>query len=363
MAKTIRNQYQPNTVSAPGETLLETIEALGLTQAALAERTGRPLKTINEIIKGKAAITPETALQFERVLGVPAHFWNNREAQYRESLARQEELQRLMQHVAWLDQFPLREMIRLGWVEQATDKVRQVQVLLNYFGVASPERWHELWTRPDVAFRKSLTFESDIGATSAWLRKGELDAARVECEPFDASAFIEALEAVRRLTIKPPEAFVPEMQALCARAGVAVVFVPELPRMRANGACRWMTPYKALIQLSLRYKTDDHLWFAFFHEGGHILKHGKKDFFIEDEQYGRDPKEEEANRFAEEVLIPRKQLNDFMARGRKSREAVEGFARELGIAPGIVVGRLKYEGYLPQTHLNDLRRKLAWVSV
>ena len=362
MGKSTRNQYQPDVISPPGETLLETIEALGLTQAALAERTGRPLKTINEIIKGKAAITPETALQLERVLGVPAHFWVNREAYYRENLARQEEQRRLAEHVSWLDQFPVREMVKLGWIEAEGDEVRQVQVLLNFFGVASPERWRELWTMPNVAFRKSLRFESDIGATSAWLRKGELDATHVDCGPFDANAFIEALEAVRKLTVKAPEEFEARMQALCAKAGVAVVFVPELPKMRANGACRWLTQGKALIQLSLRYKTDDHLWFAFFHESGHILRHGKKDFFIEAEEYARDPKEEEANRFAEEVLIPRKQLNDFIAQGRKSVDAVVAFASELGIATGIVVGRLQYEGYLEHTHLNNLKRKLSWMN-
>jgi addiction module HigA family antidote len=60
----------------PGETLLEHLEAKGMSQAELAARTGRPLKTINEIIKGKAAITTDTALQLERVLGIPASFCN-----------------------------------------------------------------------------------------------------------------------------------------------------------------------------------------------------------------------------------------------------------------------------------------------
>ncbi|MDO8738149.1 MAG: HigA family addiction module antitoxin [Candidatus Deferrimicrobium sp.] len=81
--------FTPDYAVPPGETLLETIEALGMTQADLAARTGRPLKTINEIIKGKASITPETALQLERVLGIPARFWNNRERLYREAKARQ----------------------------------------------------------------------------------------------------------------------------------------------------------------------------------------------------------------------------------------------------------------------------------
>ncbi len=59
-----------------------------MTQLELSQRMGRPAKTINEIINGKTAITPETALQLERVLGVPAHFWRNREEQYQQYLWR-----------------------------------------------------------------------------------------------------------------------------------------------------------------------------------------------------------------------------------------------------------------------------------
>src|SRR3954465_12535209 len=101
-----KNQYSPSEVSPPGETLLEVLEERGLTQAELAERTGRPRKTINEIVKGKAAITPETALQLERVLGVPAAFWNTRETHYREFLAQQNEVERFESEVAWIQKFP-----------------------------------------------------------------------------------------------------------------------------------------------------------------------------------------------------------------------------------------------------------------
>src|SRR5207247_11232757 len=87
--------YSPDYAVPPGDTLLEVIESLGITQAELAERTGRPTKTINEIGKGKAAITPETALQLERVLGVAASFWNNRAQTYQTALARAAERQRL----------------------------------------------------------------------------------------------------------------------------------------------------------------------------------------------------------------------------------------------------------------------------
>lgn len=88
-------QFKPDYFSPPGETLLEALNDRGISQAELAERAGRPKKTISEIINGKAELTPETALQLERVLGIPAHFWNNRERRYRESLARVEEGRRL----------------------------------------------------------------------------------------------------------------------------------------------------------------------------------------------------------------------------------------------------------------------------
>ncbi len=88
MSSATSNQFVPDYAIAPGETLLDTIEALGMSQAELAERTGRSKKTINEIIKGKAPITPETALQLERVLSVPAQFWNDLGNNCRETVAR-----------------------------------------------------------------------------------------------------------------------------------------------------------------------------------------------------------------------------------------------------------------------------------
>jgi addiction module HigA family antidote len=358
MSSNLANQFVPDYAIPPGETLLDTIEALGMSQADLSERTGRPKKTINEIIKGKAPITPDTALQLERVIGVPAAFWNNLEKNYRETLARLSEQERLQEQIAWLNELPVRAMVKLNWIRPFKEKVHQLQELLNYFGVASPERWREIWLGAQVAYRTSQAFESDPGAVSAWLRKGELTAREIACKPYDESAFKAALKTIRSITVKPPEEFQHEVVRLCADAGVAVAFVPELPKMRASGATWWLTPTKAVILLSLRYKSDDHLWFSFFHEAGHILLHGKKDVFIEDNHSNE--KEEEANRYASELLIPSQRLKTFLATTRLSKEAIRGFSADLGIAPGIVAGRLQHDGYLPVTHCNDLKRRLMW---
>jgi hypothetical protein len=119
---------------------------------------------------------------------------------------------------------------------------------------------------------------------------------------------------------------------------------------RACGATRWLNPQKALIQLSLRHKTDDHLWFAFFHESGHILLHGKRDVFLEGKGVAAVEdleKEEEANKFAADILIPPIELKRFLASGQqRTKVGIEQFAAEIGIAPGIVVGRLQHDGIL-----------------
>src|SRR5258708_2555003 len=141
MASMLQNEYHPDSVSSPGETLLETLEAIGMSQAELARRMGRPVKTINEIIQKKAAITAETALQLEQVLNIPASFWLNREQQYRESLARLAEEHRLESQVEWLKEFPIREMIRRGWIPHCNNKIEQVSATLKFFGVASQDSW------------------------------------------------------------------------------------------------------------------------------------------------------------------------------------------------------------------------------
>ena len=283
MVEVKASSFQPNYAVPPGETLRETLKFSGMTQADLAERTGRPKKTVNEIISGKAAITAETALQLERVLGIPASFWNNLERNYQETLARLKDEEQLLSHKEWLEKFPIAILTKFGWLPKEESPVRKLKVLLNFFGVAGVEEWIALWQSPQAAYRSSASFQRNPYAVAAWLRQGEIEAHKYEFKPYNANSFRKSLHQTRALTIEPPEVFEPKMKELCANAGVAVVFVSGLPGTHVYGATRWLNPNKAIIQLSLRGKTDDHLWFSFFHEAGHILLHGKRDVFIEDE--------------------------------------------------------------------------------
>ena len=360
MANSNRNQYIPDYLVTPGEVLEEYLDVHGMSQAELAARTGMAKKTINEIIKGKASITPDTALKLERALGRPAHFWSNLERQFQEDRTRLAEKERLEAYLGWLKKIPVNTMVKLGWLPKHRDKLAQLEEVLRFFGIASPDQWETVWREHQVAYRQTQRFETCAEAVSAWLRQGAIQALQIQCEPFDRKKFQQALESIRALTREEPRVFVDRLTEFCALAGVAVVFVPELPKTGVSGATRWIGD-KAVIQLSLRYKSNDQLWFTFFHEAGHILKHGRKEIFIESNGLDGE-KEEEANAFARDKLIPPDELHRFLQHWNKSNEGIIAFADRIGIAPGIVVGRLQHDAHLPNSHGNRLKVYYSWTS-
>jgi addiction module HigA family antidote len=358
MTNTIENRYAPDFISPPGETLAEILEERNMSQSELAQRMGRPRKTINEIIKGKAEITSDTALQIELVLGTPASFWMERERLYREYLARKNENQRLKGYLGWLTKIPYRQMTKLGWLKFYEDKIEQLRESLIFFAVVSPEQWEEIWGRNlSIDFRKSQAFESDQGAITAWLRQGEIEASKINCADYNELKFRDVLQQIRLLTVKSIKVFQPQMIDLCAAAGVALVFVPELPKTRVHGATRWLGSQKALIQLSDRYKTNDHFWFSFFHEAGHIVLHGKRILFLEGQDIQDKIKEKEADIFAANLLINSRDWQRFIANNCLSKKAINQFAEQLGIHPGIIVGRLQHEQIISDQNCNDLKDK------
>jgi HTH-type transcriptional regulator/antitoxin HigA len=354
-------RYEPDYAVAPGGTLRSTLAELGMAQADLAARTGLSLKHINQIIQGVAPITQDTALLLERTTGVPARLWNSLESVYRERLVREESREQLAEDAEWLDQLPIRELMRRGIVTANVDRATQVEQVCRFFGVADRKRWLQLWLEPFASFRQSPAYEANVGTVATWLRIGELEALEIDTDSFDGRRFRQALVAVRELTITRPHVALRRLQATCARAGVAVVFLAEIDKTRTSGAARWLTPTKALIQLSDRYKADDYFWFSFFHEAGHLLLHSKKETFITAPATETEREEQEANAFAETQLIPRRL--EPRLRALKTDADVRAFAHELGIAPGIVVGRLHKEELWPWRRGNHLRQPINFADV
>ena len=348
----------------PGEILEEELEARGMTQKELAARLGRPAQAINEIIKAKKAITPRTAIGLGKVLGISAQFWISLEADYRMALEMNRERDALKASEKWLKEYPIGDMIKRGWIEAGRDRAGRLKALMSFLGVAVPEpRAYQ----QAVGFRitEAAQRKVSLGALAVWLRKGELDAQEMDTAAYDEQVFRETLAQIRRMTEQPPEKFIPAMSDLCAEAGVAFCMVRELPKSGANGATRWLTDRKAMIQMSLRHKWADIFWFTFFHEVCHLLKHRTQRKIVID-GLDADPNmaqiEAEADRFARDFLIAPEAWKEFCDEGCFTPGSVGDFARSVGIAPFIVVGRLQKEKRIGYNQLTDLKPRYEWAA-
>lgn len=356
-------RFRPDYAIPPGETLVEVLAERGMSQADLARRTGLSTKHINQIVLGTATLSAETALRFEFVTGVPAQVWTALESAYQVAQTRQDETNRLAAQVDWLHQLPIAELIRRGFIRKDTSPVERLRDVLAFFKVASPDAWSQVWAAP-TAYRQSRAFEVDYGALAAWLRIGEIRSEQANLPPFDRAKFKDALPRIRTLTtIDDPRIWLPQLEALCAAAGVAVVIEREIVGARINGAVRWLPSERPLIQLSVRHRWADIFWFTFFHEAAHVLLHDRRRFTIIDGVDRADTgnvMEHEADDFAGRVLLPRT-FDGRLARIRSQAQAID-LAGEAGVHPGIVVGRLQHDKTIPYSYFNGLRVRLAFTD-
>lgn len=331
--------YTPDYAVAPGETLAEVLESLSMTQKECATRCGLTEQTVVRIIKGQQPISCETADRLEMVTGVPASMWNSLELQYQNQIRKIRQKQAYEESISWLDSIPTKDLINRGVLDASQSKADMVGEALRFYGVANVDAWKDVWEDPKVAARRSDCFETDIGAASAWIRLGELQAQDIACAPYQADGFKAVMQKIRDLTVKEPAVFLPAMRELCASCGVAFVMVPELKNVPWNGATKWLSPSKAMILVSLRGKSEDIFWFSFFHEAYHIL-HGEKQRLYIAEKNSTDIDEQKADRFAAEILIPAKFNEQIVA--CSSKQEIVALAQMLGICPGIVAGRYRH---------------------
>jgi HTH-type transcriptional regulator/antitoxin HigA len=349
----------------PGEYLEEVIEELGMSKDELAKRMDRPAPKLSAIFKGNKAITPDTALQLEKVVGVPAHVWTGLEAEYRLALARSrqdEEQRRLKEESRLVKHFPYAGLVKLGVVAKKTRPTDKVMELQRFFGVASLNTVSSL-RRYQAAFRAGRPDRSPE-AVATWLRIGELQAQGLRCAPFQKRRLTHSLGTVRTMTLLSPEGFQEELHQLLADSGVALVLCPHLPGTYAHGATFWLGRDKAVVMMTLRYKWADVFWFSLFHELGHILFHNRQAVILEGDNADAAQKgiEDEADQFAADTLISPQAYGAFVKARRFFAKDIERFARQMGVSTGIVVGRLQKEGRIKPSWHNSLRMRFEWKS-
>jgi addiction module HigA family antidote len=353
--------WSPTWAVPPGEILNEALEERGMSQAELGRRMARPLKTISEIVTGKASITPETSIQLERALGVSAATWLGLETRYREAQARERDLAELTTHAAWLRKFPVRDLVARKVLKRESSAPQRAAELLSFFGVSSPLGWEQHWGQVTANYRMSERLEVSPYAVAVWLREAEISAGDRDIPAYSANQLRALVPELRSLTrASAITGAIGRTQDLLQSAGVGLVLVPGITGAPASGAVRWLRGRPWII-LTLRYRVDDQLWFSLFHEIGHLLESSRRRDVVE-ELEDEDPvsdHEAAANAFAREALLPTRAIDEWLGRTNLDRRAIQAFAKEQGVAAGIVVGRLQRDGRISRAHFNDLKRALA----
>ena len=350
-------EFRPDWASAPGDTIADFLKERALSEVEFARQIGHPLDYARSLLQGRATITIAIARKLERVLGASIEFWMARDFQYRQDITRLHEADD-----EWLGQLPVGDMIKFGWISPVPYPFDEIAACLNFFGVQSIREWRDKYLnlKPMAVFRTSPSFDSRPAAVAAWLRKGEIEAATINCKPWHPARFQESLSDIRSLTReKDPGRFIPKLQQCCAKSGVAVAVVRTPSGCRASGATRFLSQNKALLQLSFRYLTDDHFWFSFMHEAGHLILHGQRGFFLEGVATTSNAEEQEANEFAVQALFSSEFRQALLELKSEAREVIR-FAMRSGVSPGIVVGQLQYMGKIRHNQMNSLKRRFEW---
>lgn len=337
----------------PGATIKEQLEDRGISQKEFASRMGMSEKHISQLINGQVRLTSDVALRLEMVLGIQASFWNNLEAIYCEKLAKIKAENELDVDIRISKEFPYNEMAKNCWVPTTNKPAERVLNLRKFFEVARLELLQNPGSHlmPGIAYRKLSESNSADYALYAWAQRAKLEARSITTQPVNIGELKRQIPRIRGMTSVDPELFCKELRNIFASCGVALVFLPHIGGSFLHGAT-FYDKDKIIIGMTVRGKDADRFWFSLFHEVAHIV-YGH----ISQRQGTYNEDELQADKFAEEILIPSNSFNEFARAGDFSQAAIIKFARAQEIDAGIVVGRLQNKGYIRCNTHNNLKKK------
>lgn len=351
-------EFCPAWASPPGDTIRELVLKKGLSLEALASALDVACADVTRLLDGALPISERNAESLAALLGASPRFWIARETRYREDLQALQAEER-----TWVANLPLADMAKFGWIGATSSVSAKVRSALEFFESSSVDEWRDAWLSERAgltAYRTSPVFTAQAGVVAAWLRQGEIAAKQIRTAEWSRADFERLLPALKPLTrLREPSEFVVELQQKCSECGVAVVIVRAPKGCPASGATRTKGG-RAILQLSVRYLSDDHFWFTFFHEAAHLILHEGRLFLEWSEARELDQQEErEANEFASQFLVPANHEAQLRALPLDYKSIMR-FARNLSISPGIVVGQLQHRGLVPRNKLNYLKKRYSW---
>lgn len=314
------------------------MEQQGLKPADLVPYIGSKSK-VSEVLNGRRPLSLTMIRNLHAGLGIPAEVLLQRPGQA---------LSAVYEGVNWRD-FPLAEMLKRQWFPgfagRANDLCEQAEEILGplLFPGGQDCRAAGLAARQRVRTGS----HADECALWAWQARVLSLANGSALSDYDpramTQAFARSLIGLSCLDDGPLQA-----RRLLAKSGIALVALDYLPGTHLDGAAMLRADGKPIIALTLRHDRLDNFWFTLAHEMAHVALHlagSAGGGFLDDldPEVAKDQKEDEADEFAAEALIPGEVWETAEARTSAAPEAVRRLAARLHVHPAIVAGRIRFE--------------------
>lgn len=361
-------------IEHPGLTLKDEIAHLGISQLQFAVKVGCTEQTISRIVNRKEPITSDMAVRFEVVFGghPSAEFWNNMQKSYDLQYLRNEMEIQAENDISFFEQNlknTFSELKHYGFMSNIIArrkdlKIKAILELKKWFGVSDFSLVFEE-DNLKVAFRKYQRDTIDNYAVAGWVRAGTLKAQELysgnESIPeYNDKKFREKISNLKSLSVESQNIFLEKIKKELFECGVFLVYLPGFKNTHIGGALKWINDHP-VIMLKTFKQREDNFWFNLFHEIGHIIKHSRKDFFVDFKEIEseinveNDEKEKQANIFAKETLLPsldeiKEKLKSCEARDLDSQ--LKSVAKINNVSVSVLAGRLCHELY--QTSHNPL---------
>jgi HTH-type transcriptional regulator/antitoxin HigA len=348
--------------SKPGDSIASLLKRKKISAAYLAEQLGGP-QTLRELLSGELAIDKRIARVLAEVCGGSAEFWLRRQENFERDLNRAADSIASTEADDWLKVAKVPGVTPKGRLSQR-NRLNEIKRRLVFYDISQPHQWRSRYGEllEKVKLRTSQRFESAPSAMAMWLRQGEIEAQLIETADWNPSALRRRLGEIKKLSLrKQPSAFLSDLRRICAEVGIALVVARAPDGCRASGASKLLSDHKAMILMSFRFRSNDHFWFTLFHELGHLLLH-EREVWVDFDLDELDTKEQEANSFARDLIIPPPRRSEF-ARLPKKRDDIMRFAISLDVAPGLIVGQMQHRGMLDQGAFSYLKRRWSWEEI
>jgi len=348
--------FYPSWASPPGDTIRDALDGRGLGIDDLGSALDVSARDAERLLSGDLSITVNLAARLANLLGATTEFWMARDGQYRDDLDR-------MELLAWLDRLPIDHLLERTQLSAATPQLDQAEEALRFFGADSYAEWQANYQALVAGAKYRIKDGAQpLESTAAWLRSGVLATKHIDCRRWDPSELAASLDELRQLTrVNSPTKFIPRLQRICARSGVAVGVVKAPPGLRISGSASFQEPDRALVLLSARHLSDDHFWFTFFHEIAHLLLHEPGALFLDEvgQDLAASDDEREADSFASQTLVPQDMIEELKGRRLNTRLLMRS-SREAGVSAGVLVGQLQHLKVLRFNQHNKLKRRYKW---